>query len=483
MACFAIGWARRVGAAVGRMLAAGRNMPPRRAWEEDTLCAPLRLHSRFHAAWCFGVLIACVPALGITGTFMVNSAADVPDANAGDGICRTAPDNTVCTLRAAIMEANLSPGADTIVLQANTTYLLSRVGNDDAALNGDLDVFDSLTITGAGPESTIIDGNGAATGDRVMTIFKCIGNAPLVMGLCPGGADVVVAISGVALQHGKPVGLGGGIYNGGKLTLENCAISDNSNVDNGAGIYSAGTLTLLNSTIRHNTTTGGSFSYGGGLFLSGVTATTITGSTISGNRADLGGGGIYSDRVALTVVNSTISGNSTSGYGGGLVVDKGTAGLYNVTIAANEANADASGGGIGGGVYNDKATVTLNDSILTANTHRIDGSLFIALSDCSGTFVSQGNNIVTNATGCSVNPPASAVPASLGPLQNNGGPTLTHALMAGSKAIDAGNLGGCTDNLGAPITIDQRGEPRSDGACDLGAYELHDIIFQSGFDP
>ena len=73
--------------------------------------------------------------------------------------------------------------------------------------------------------------------------------------------------------------------------------------------------------------------------------------------------------------------------------------------------------------------------------------------------------------------------ASLGPLQDNGGPTLTRALLIGSAAIDKGNSSGGTDNLGAFLMTDQRGVHRPNGpACDIGAVEFDDIIFQNGFD-
>ena len=79
-------------------------------------------------------------------------------------MCETAPGNHICTLRGAIEEANKHAGADTILLPAGT-YLLTRVGtNEDAALDGDLDIAHSVTITGAGAASTIIDGNGSVTG-------------------------------------------------------------------------------------------------------------------------------------------------------------------------------------------------------------------------------------------------------------------------------------------------------------------------------
>src|SRR5262245_3243074 len=94
-------------------------------------------------------------------TFSVNSTVAAPDANPGDGKCETASGNNICTLRAAIMETNALAGADTINLQAGTTYVLTRAGIDDTALNGDLDITDDLTINGggAGAGSSIIDGN------------------------------------------------------------------------------------------------------------------------------------------------------------------------------------------------------------------------------------------------------------------------------------------------------------------------------------
>src|SRR5260370_24286462 len=126
------------------------------------------------ASWILGSgtrIVASVPAIvacflfvlsavAQSATFNVNSFIDVPDVNPGNGVCETAPGNNICTLRAAIQEANALDGADTIVLQG-LPYMLTRPGLDDTALNGDLDILDSVTITGAGPASTVIDGNSA----------------------------------------------------------------------------------------------------------------------------------------------------------------------------------------------------------------------------------------------------------------------------------------------------------------------------------
>jgi hypothetical protein len=433
--------------------------------KEDAMFMPVRSSAWIRAplGLVFGLLIACTPLVAVgAATFDVNNAADVPDASPGDGFCRTASNNTTCTLRAAIMEANALPGLDTINLQANTTYFLGRAGEDDTGLNGDLDVSDSVIIVGAGPASTVIDANGVVTGDRVMEILS-------------GSVD----ISGVSFRHGKPSGGngGGGIRNaGGTLTLENCAITDNSS-GVGGGISTQATTTVIGSTISGN--------QGGGIFQNSGSALTVVNSAISGNSGSVFGGGIGAAGATFNAINTTISGNFTAGDGGGLYVSGASVGLYNVTITQNQANSNAIGSETGGGVFNGGGAVTFANTIISNNSIRNEGSPFDTLDDCSGAFTSLGNNIVTFkvAAHCTITGSFSSDDPSLGPLQDNGGPTFTHALLIGSKAIDAGNLGGCTDNNGDLITTDQRGVHRPNGAfCDIGAYEFDNIIFQDGFE-
>ena len=105
--------------------------------------------------------------------------------------------------------------------------------------------------------------------------------------------------------------------------------------------------------------------------------------------------------------------------------------------------------------------------------------LILNLEDCSGTITSQGNNILSTTTDCTVSGGGVTVTDPLlGPLANNGGSTQTHALLTGSPAIDAGNAGGCTDNLGAILTTDQRGFHRPIGShCDIGAFELQRLLY------
>lgn len=489
------------------------------------MLSPVDSRSRHRGAmWIRALFLALVAgallvsAAGVeASTFTVNSSADIPDANPLGGVCETAPGNGVCTLRGAIQAANVHAGADTIMLPANT-YLLTQVGAaEDKSLSGDLDITDSVAIIGAGPGSTIIDGNGAVTGERVFQIFACTGGGSP----CDVGHPAIVAsMSGVTIQHGQSPNIAGGILNDGALTLTNCTIANNivSGVNDwGGGIYSSGTLTLINSTVADNTT-GASNAYGGGIFNQGpmmitnstisgnktfggtsspgsgggiynVGATaTITGSTISGNTA-ANGGGIFKAGYPVVVINSTISGNSSTGGGGGFYAASGTTDLYNVTVTNNTANSDDSGVGTGGGVANASGnTFNFKNSIIAMNLNVIPMIPFplLAEDDCFGAITSQGNNIMyaVDTDYCTVAGAVTLVDPNLGVLQFNGGLTQTHALLAGSAAIDGVVIGDCTDNFGATLTTDQRGVHRPSGVhCDIGAFELSDIIFQNGFQP
>ena len=108
--------------------------------------------------------------------------------------------------------------------------------------------------------------------------------------------------------------------------------------------------------------------------------------------------------------------------------------------------------------------------------------MFTVLNDCTGTIASLGYNIVRYAT-CTVDGNYATDAVQFGPLGYYGGPTQTLPLLAGSGGIDAGNPAGCTDEVDAVLDTDQRGLPRPVGAaCDLGAYEVQDLIFENGFD-
>jgi Zn-dependent metalloprotease len=382
-------------------------------------------------------------------TLTVNNLLDAVDANPGNGICETAAGNGICTLRAAIQETNARSTADTIVLPAGT-YTLTLPGNlEEAASSGDLDITSDLTITGTGANTTIIDGNGSVLQDRVFDIKDAY----------------TVNFSDLTIRGGNSqASNGGGISNyGGILTLNRVVLRDNV-AGSGGFLLNRGTTVITDSNIYNNTA-----AYDGGGIRNDKMLTIIR-STISGNFGNNNGGGIYS-HGSLTLVNSTISGNQAYSYGGGISVGysevgdpNATVDLKNVTITNNLAEANSDGYGDGGGIYLvETATVSLWNTILAGNLSTAGSP------DCDGTLTSYGHNLIKSKSGCSVTGDTTGnligVNPNLGSLQENGGPTLTHALLSNSPAINAGNDATCE-------STDQRGVTRPQGAhCDIGAFE------------
>jgi CSLREA domain-containing protein len=130
------------------------------------------MHRRLHILLLISLFGLGIPGIVLTyanSAIAVTSTADAVDAVPGDGKCETAAASPVCTLRAAIQEANARIGADAIILPPGT-YTLTRAGiNEQAAATGDLDILGELTITGGGAASTTINANGI---DRVFEVMQ-----------------------------------------------------------------------------------------------------------------------------------------------------------------------------------------------------------------------------------------------------------------------------------------------------------------------
>ncbi len=400
--------------------------------------------------------------------FNVNSVADLPDRSPGDFVCETDFGNGVCTLRAAVMEANavqkFANGFDVTINLPAGTYLLTRpIGSPDDDRNGDLDLYGPATfrIVGAGFDRTIIDAHGVDRAFHLHTLAN-------------------VTLSDLRVQGGRPPdapdrsggGSGGGILNeGGYLSLVRCLVRDNATHADwyGGGILSSGgSLTLTESVVRINLAAG--LSLGGGI--SAVdTATTISRSTVNSNTANTGGG-IFQNEGSLHIVNSTISGNVANVAGGGLYLFYVSgATLNSVTVATNTA---AGPYPAGSDAYLNNSTAILSNSILAAED---PGCSYSSLT-------SNDHNYIGSLGSCTVAGLFldAFYDLKLGTLSLYGGATVTHPLLAGSIAINAGspptgpNPFGCYDQNGAPLTTDQRGVTRKIGAaCDLGAFEVEPI--------
>lgn len=432
----------------------------------------------------------------------VDTTVDSVDVSPGDGVC--ADGNGACSLRAAVQEANALAGDDVIVLPAGI-YVLTIVGaSEDLGARGDLDIAGDLTIDGAGVEATVLDGGQI---DRVLHILegsKVQVNAVTVRnGRTPDGDNgedgggianagelllsdclVMSNATGSGLGTMGAGGLGGGIWNGGVLTLRRTVVSDNVTGNGGeggeggygGGLYNAyaATLTLEESSVTGNRTGAGdgTGSGGSGAGLFNVGAAVLTNSTVSGNQTAAGGwGGAISNVGALSLQNTTISGNQAGGHGGGVDnASNATTEFKNATVVENAADEDRDGFGEGGGFYNEGGAVQAANSLLALNRSG-DQPL-----DCRGDLTSQGFNLIQTTNGCAIggDPRGNLVglDPQIGALADNGGATLTHALLANSPAIDRGNP--LTPGSGevACLSSDQRDQERSDRRCDIGAFEM-----------
>jgi hypothetical protein len=350
-----------------------------------------------------------------------------------------------CSLIEAIVNANndaathpdcsAGSGADTIVLPAKADVLLSNV--HETLYSGTRPVGLPLITS-----RITIEGNGA-------TIHRQ-GDAP-AFGLMAVRSSGDLTLRSVTLSRGAGAfGEGGGVSNRGTLSIKNSTIR--SNTGGGVANFDFRTLTIENSTIVNNT--------GVGLFNFGTMA--IVNSTISGNTS----GGIDNYAGRLTITNSTISGNSAKEAGGGV--------------------SNVSGFYYGGGV------ITLHNSLIAGNQAARGAEVYNGISDPTNTVIANNFNLfgVNGNAGVSGFAPGptdivAGVPLAqiLGPLQNHGGPTQTHALVDGSPALDAGDSGGCRDSSGALLNVDQRGFTRhvdsnNDGSarCDIGAFEAKELF-------
>ena len=296
-------------------------------------------------------------------------------------------------------------------------------------ISGDAGAAGWTTITGNGVVA--LDGQGT---DRVLQVVSVSGQAP-----------VYASLSGLTIRNGAS-GNGGGIANyAGQLFIDQCTITGNTAFGDGGGIFMiggsglgtiGGTLIITNSTISGNQAV-----HGGGIDVgsSGFISASIAQSTISGNSATTGGG-IYIASGRLDLNFATMTDNT----GGGLAI-KQAANTYSRWL--NSIAADSAGGG-----------------------SCIVSSGFVAPQDL-------GNNIDDGAT-CGFTAVAGSFPNTdpkLGPLADNGGPTLTHKPMPGSSVVDRITC--------AASGFDQRGVSRPQGPkCDIGSVELEDTIFANGFE-
>jgi hypothetical protein len=252
------------------------------------------------------------------------------------------------------------------------------------------------------------------------------------------------------------------------VTIESQSLSKVMTTSGGSGGVTVSGVTISGGVLNVSSAIGAGIAVGGPFTL---TDSTVTGNVATG--AGDSGGGIAAGTGAgqMTLINDTISGNSATGDGGGIVFGNGAGShltLENVTIADNHADSDGIGGGNGGGVarVGFAPAMTLHDTIIAGNS---GGGAPDCVGFASGGTITRSGNLIGDPSGCAYPMPGpgdiTGVAPLLGPLEDNGGPTETQALLAGSPAID---------HAVAPCpATDQRGVARPQLAgCDIGAYEL-----------
>jgi N-acetylneuraminic acid mutarotase len=340
--------------------------------------------------------------------------------------------------------------------------------------SGELLVIRSITISGPGPENLAINGNNHS---RVFHITS----------------GRTVTISGLTITNGHASGnfpddSGGAIYNDhARLTVVNCAIEGNYAAHFGSGIYNDGhaggiaSVVIDHSSIVSNS---GNNAIYNDADLIGSAETLITNSTVSDNVGDAirsaACGSPHGGSPEVQIISSTISGNSAGisndclshvVISNSTISDNGY-GIYNdnAAIAASVYNTTMSNNGVEIQNFNAPVVVTIGNSIFNVSPggHSI-------LNDF-GTVTSNGYNVSSDDGGGYLNGPGDQINTNplLGPLQNNGGPTFTHALLPGSPSINAGD-----PNFVGPPDYDQRGPDYyrvRGGRIDVGSFEVQEPL-------
>ena len=382
-------------------------------------------------------------------------------------------------------------------------------------------LLNGQTITISGSELAIdrnltINGPGA----DLLTVARdsALQSSKPIFRIMPGRTVTIrgLTISGATPYYGVIVDAGAIVNYGGNVTIESCTLSHNegaihnedastmlvincSLTENGPAIFNQGALDVRNSLL-----TGNSAHIGAAIWNYG--SVIVTGSTLSENRSGAGGAIWNWSTGTITVTDSTISGNSVFGYRytngpsapgiGGGIDNGGNLIIVNSTISGNSASSIDTfyfHGGYGGAIYNWGGTLNLANSTFSGNHTAVSdrgGGILVSSGtvQMTNTIMNAGTiganlagalgNILSGGYNLSSDDGAGVLAAAedqintdplLGPLQDNGGPTLTHELLAGSPGVDAGDPG-----FMPPPIYDQRGLGYNrvyNGRVDIGSFE------------
>ncbi len=393
-------------------------------------------------------------------TFQAIVLSDEIDNNPGDGVCEIPFGMKFCSLRAAIMEANALGGSHTIMLSGSgAVYELTILGEETGGVAGDLNVIAAdITIIGAGPGETIINGNN---NNRIFHVSNDAQLNLLDLTLTGGRAATASNFSGGAISVDTAEA---------EVYIENVVFENNSANAGGAVHATFGTVHIANSLLVDNFTENLGFTNlnGPAIFCNNCEM-FIDGSTFM--RNDMGGKAIEIHSGALLMMtNSTMTDNE----GGGVRSQNGNAIIRFSTFVSDSAQ------NLSHFSFDGTHSMDVGHSVLfTTPGASVDNcqsgdkpisSGYNIVSDGSCEFMSAGDNENTDAM--------------LNAVGSNGGLGPTFLPMTGSPVIDHVPLSECLSATGLTLSVDQRGEMRPMGtSCDAGAVEVNlDYIFTDGFE-
>jgi hypothetical protein len=394
-----------------------------------------------------GALILALLMLVLAGGATASAQVVNNSADSGPGTLRSAITNAAS---GAVITFDPSLSGVTITL-GNTLTINTNLTIDASALPG------GLQINGNGSVQVFNVASNTLVFLNSLTITNGNGNGVAGGGLGGGIYNGGTLTLTNCILSGNSATFGGGIYNDGTLTLNNCILSGNS-ATNGGGIYNSGTVTMNQCTLSGNARRAG-----GGIYSLGVL--TLNQCTLTGNVVVYAGGAIFCGRGTLTLNQCTLSGNAAGVNGGGGIYNYGTLALNQCTLSGNSASD-------GGGIYNDDsandgAAVMMTNTIVAGNSGIYPSA---DIYNDAGSLTYGGSNLVQsvdNYFGTITGPAPLTDAPDLAPPGNYGGPTQTMPPLPGSAAIGAGSVAANT------FSTDQRGYSRTqNGLIDIGAVEL-----------
>ena len=432
--------------------------------------------------------------LEITDTLAIDASAAIGVTITGDadGDDVTLPGTFITDVAASF--GSVAGGANDLLDDNSRVLNFSSVFGDltlnDLTVTGGRTTADNQSLgIGLGIETVHSGGGIRFFSSRNLTLTGSTVSGNSTSGIFARGGGIYatgdVSLTSSTVSGNSTTGRsahGGGIlaYDG-DVSLTSSMVSGNSTSGryaDGGGINATYDVSLTNSTVSGNSTSGLTAD-GGGIFAFGVSSTS---STVSGNSTTGGvasGGGIFA-RGGVSLNSSAVTGNSTSGGNadGGGIYARGDVSLTSSTVTGNSTsslNADGGGIAVRDFAFTEPA-FTIENSIVAGNT---DNGTAPDLRPDPDSTLTINYSLIGNTIGSGVGATTGTgnlldVDPQLGPLADNGGPTLTHALLAGSPAIDAGTDTLAVDPNGVRLTADQRGvgfDRIKFGRVDIGAFE------------